>query len=79
MKFHARNVPVMSENTTKTKNRYGPPEKPHYLRAFMLWGFIIAGIAGIIWMIVSLPREKPMVCRSDVPNSLIGWGTCSDQ
>ncbi len=69
----------MKTTKPKIRNTYGPVEKPHYLRAFVLWLLIILAAAGIGWMIWTVPKEKAIVCRKDAPHSLIGFGNCKEE
>jgi hypothetical protein len=59
--------------------RFGEPEKPNWLVRALFLVFLIVSIGGIIAMVVTDPRDKPLNCRSDVPASLIGFGSCTTE
>jgi hypothetical protein len=58
---------------------YGKPEKRSPIKIILFGLFVILAIGGIAWMMMSVPREGTIVCRSDAPASLIGFGTCTEE
>jgi hypothetical protein len=59
--------------------KFGQPEKPHWVVWILFVAFVVVSIAGIIMMIVTDPRDKRLVCRSDVPTSLTSFGNCTEE
>jgi len=64
---------------SKPKSNFGKPEKKNVGKTIFLWVFIIAGIAGIVWMIAASPRQRNLNCSSNVPASLFYFGTCVEE
>ncbi len=60
------------------KPTYGAPEKPNVVRLAMIWGFIIIGIAAIVYMIATNAPQKRLNC-SKSSASLIEFGTCTEE
>lgn len=58
---------------------FGEPEKTNWRGIILVALFAVVAFGVITYMIIQLPREKQLVCRSDVPTSLTGWGSCTEE
>ena len=66
-------------NKPKPKTTFGKPEKKNTLQTILMWGFVAAGVIGIIWMIAVNPRQKNLTCSSSTSSSMLAFGTCTEE
>lgn len=64
-------MPIPPPPNTSTNSDNKPP--------ILKWVFIIAATAGIIWMLMNSPKEKPLVCDKSAQAGLTQWGSCTTQ
>ncbi len=63
----------------KAGSKFSVPEKKHYFRGFLLWGLVAVGVVAIGWMIAVNSKQKQLNCDSNVPPSLLGFGSCTEE